>query len=76
MAIDFSSLLTDEQKKNLLEQRLVQFAAEAYQHELNKQVAVAADDEASVENADKALAILETAINVHQTELAALPVTE
>ena len=65
MAIDFSSLLTNEQKKNLIEQRLVQFAAEAYQHELNKQVGLASNDEATVSNANDALTILENAITVH-----------
>lgn len=75
MAIDYSGLLTPEQKKNLLEQRLTQFAAEAYQHELNKQVALSASDSDSVSKAEEALGILETAINVHKNELDALNTT-
>jgi uncharacterized membrane-anchored protein len=70
MAVDYSSLLTDEQKKSILEQRLAQFAAEAYQHTLNKEVAK--DNEEAVKAADDALAILDNAITVHQSELAKL----
>ena len=73
MSIDYSSLLTTDQKKAILEQRLTQFAAEAYQHEINKQVATAADNEEGVKAADDALVILDKAITVHQEELAKLP---
>jgi hypothetical protein len=73
MAIDYSSLLTDEQKRGILTQRLAQFAAEAYQHDINKQVAVASNNPDGVTQADEALAILDTAITVHQDELAKLP---
>lgn len=71
MAIDYSNLLTTEQKKSILEQRLAQFAAEAYQHTLNKEVAK--DNAEAVAAADEALAILDKAITVHQEELAKLP---
>ena len=73
MAIDYSSLLTNEQKKNILNQRIAQFAGEAWQHELNKQTCQQLGDEAGVESADKALAVLEAAISVHQAEAEALP---
>ena len=73
MAIDYSSLLSDEQKRSILSQRLTQFAAEAYQHEINKSVAEASNNEDGVKAADDALAILETAITKHQDELAKLP---
>lgn len=76
MAIDYSSLLTDEQKRNLLQQRITQFASEAYQHDLNKQVAVSSGSTEGVTAADEALAVLETAIKVHQDVLSALPVQE
>jgi hypothetical protein len=72
MAIDYSALLTDEQKKNILSQRIGQFAAEAWQHELNKQTCQNLNDEAGVANADQALAVLEAAIGVHQAELDAI----
>jgi hypothetical protein len=73
MAIDYTGLLSDEQKKNILEQRLTQFAAEAYQHDINKQVATASNNEEGIKQATDALAILESAINIHQEELAKLP---
>lgn len=72
MSIDYKNLLTDEQKKELLSGRISQFAAEAFQHELNLEVAKAASNDEGIENAEKALAILETAIEVHQAELAKL----
>ena len=65
--MDYASLLTNEQKKAILEQRLAQFAAEAYQHVLNKEVAK--DNEEAIKTADDALAILDNAITVHQEEL-------
>ena len=73
MSIDYSSLLTDEQKRSILAQRLTQFAAEGYQHEINKQVAEAADNEEGTKAANDALVILDSAIAVHQAELAKLP---
>jgi len=69
MAIDYTSLLTAEQKQNILTQRISQFAAEAWQHELNKQTCTQLGDEAGVASSEAALATLEAAINVHQTEL-------
>ena len=74
MSIDYSTLLTDDQKRSILEQRLSQFAAEAYQHTLNKEVAK--DNEEAVKAADDALAVLDKAIIVHQEELAKLPSAE
>jgi len=75
MAIDYGSLLTDDQKKNILTQRLNQFANEAFQHQLNAQVAEANNDTAGVDASNAALAQLDTAIQVHQEALAALPVS-
>jgi hypothetical protein len=72
MAIDYTALLTVEQKQNILNQRISQFAAEAWQHELNKQTCEQLNDEAGVASADSALTTLEAAINVHQNELASL----
>ena len=68
--MDYSSLLTNEQKKSILEQRIAQFASEAFQHTLNKEVAK--DNAEAVQAADEALAILDNAITVHQEELAKL----
>ena len=69
MAIDFNNLLTHDQKRDLLTQRIAQFATEAYQHELNRQIAVSVNDEQATLQAESALATLETAINVHEVEL-------
>lgn len=72
MAIDYTSLLTVEQKQNILNQRISQFASEAWQHELNKQTCEQLGDESGVESANNALTILDAAISIHQSELIAL----
>jgi phage terminase small subunit len=68
--MDYASLLTNEQKKSILEQRIAQFASEAYQHEINKKLA--GDNEEAIKAADDALAILDNAITIHQDEIAKL----
>jgi hypothetical protein len=68
--MDYSSLLSNDQKKSILEQRIAQFASEAYQHAINKQVA--GDNAEAIKAADDALAILDNAIKIHQEELAKL----
>jgi hypothetical protein len=68
--MDYSALLTNEQKKAILEQRIAQFASEAYQHDINKKMA--GDNPEAIEAADSALTILDNAITIHQEELAKL----
>lgn len=68
--MDYSSLLSSEQKKSILEQRIAQFASEAYQHDINKKMA--AGNAEAIQAADDALAILDNAIKIHQEELAKL----
>ena len=73
MSIDFDAVLTNEQKAEIIQQRITQFAAEAYQHELNKKTANSLGTEEQIETIEKNLEILEAAINVHREELAKLP---
>ena len=68
--MDYSSLLSNDQKKSILEQRIAQFASEAYQHSINKKMA--GDNVEAIKAADDALAILDNAIKIHQEELAKL----
>ena len=72
--MDYSALLSDAQKRSILEQRIAQFATEAYQHEINKKMA--GDNVEAVAAADEALVILDNAIEIHQEELAKLPAAE
>lgn len=65
--MDYSTLLSNEQKKNILEQRIAQFAAEGYQHEINKKMA--GDNAELAKSSDDALVILDNAIKIHQEEL-------
>jgi cell division septum initiation protein DivIVA len=76
MAINFSEILDVEQRKSILEQRIAQFAAEGYQHELNKTVSENTENEAGVEESEKMITILSAAIEVYQKELDALVTTE
>ena len=73
MAIDFGNLLTADQKRDLLTQRIQQFATEAYQHELNRHIAASVQDQEAVTVAEAALQTLEIAIEVHEVELNGLP---
>lgn len=68
--MDYSSLLSTEQKKAILEQRIAQFAAEAYQHDLNKKMV--GDNEEAIKTADDAIAVLDSAIKLHLDELSKL----
>jgi hypothetical protein len=72
--MDYSSLLTDEQKRSILTQRIQQFATEAYQHEINKKMA--GGNAEVIAAADEALVVLDSAIEIHQEELAKLPAAE
>lgn len=73
MAIDYSQYLSAEQKRSLLQQRISQFAAEAWQHELNKRTCIEINDENGIASATAALGTLEAAIKVHEQELAEIP---
>ena len=55
MAIDFGSLLTVEQKIDIVQQRIQQFAAEAYQLTLNKESATNLDRQDQIEIIDNNL---------------------
>jgi hypothetical protein len=72
MAISYENLLTVEQKKAIVENRLQQFAAEAYQTELNKQIQIRQNDELAADACDASLSLIESAIAVHVEELAKL----
>lgn len=76
MSIDFDSVLTNEQKTEILQQRITQFAAEAYQHTLNLKTAESLNSEEQIEAIKKNIEILEAAIKVHKDELNTLPKTE
>lgn len=68
--MDYSALLSTEQKRAILEQRIQQFATEAYQHDINKKMA--GDNAEAIKAADEALTQLDNAIAIHQEELAKL----
>lgn len=74
MAIDFAAFIADEQKAEIIKQRLNQFIVEGYQLSLNKKAAVKLEKQDQVEAIDANLALLEAAIVSHQEELATISV--
>jgi hypothetical protein len=72
--MDYSTLLTDDQKREILVGRIQQFASEAYQISLNQKVLTENNgDEGTIATNQANLDTLAKAIEVHQNELDALP---
>jgi len=69
MAINYDAHLTVEQKKAIVENRLQQFASEAYQTELNQQIQARQGNAEVAASYDESLSLIETAIAVHEEEL-------
>lgn len=59
---DPSSILSDDEKAAIVNQRAKQWAAEAFSHQLNREALLAADDKADTADIDAALATLTTAV--------------
>jgi hypothetical protein len=76
MSNNFSAYLTDEQKQNIIAQRIQQFAVEGYQISINRKVAEESGDEAVLAEIDKNIETLTNVIAAYQAELDALPVVE
>ena len=72
MALDYSALLTNEQKRNILDHRITSFAADAYANSINKKSAEALGDADAAATAQANIDTLTKAIEVHQEELSTL----
>jgi hypothetical protein len=72
MSVNYNALLTSDQKKQILEARLAQFASEAYQVTLNLATAEKLGNQEQIDKVKSNLNLLETAIIVHQEELSTL----
>lgn len=72
MAINYDAHLTVEQKKAIVENRLQQFASEAYQTELNQEIQKRTGNKEIADGYDETLAVIATAIVVHEEELVKL----
>lgn len=73
MSVNYDELLTNEQKRNIVSQRITQFAAEAYQFELNKKTAEKLGSEEQMEQIQQQIDLCEAAIEIHKEELSKLP---
>jgi hypothetical protein len=69
MSKNYSDILSTEQKKEILNARILQFARDAYQYNLNLKAAELIASSDQVESIKKSLEVLEAAISVHQKEL-------
>lgn len=67
-----NEVLTVEEKKEILSSRIKQFCIERYQHELNLKTAIVRGMEQAIADANNAIEILTTAIQVHTDELNSL----
>ena len=67
--MNFEELLTPEQRKEILENRILNFTIEAYQLSLNKAVAIANGDIEAAKQTENALVTLSSAIDVYKEEL-------
>lgn len=67
--MNISSLLTPAQRKQILEQKIVEWAAQAYNHELVREAILAANPDASTEAQDTAIAELTSAVESTQKKL-------
>lgn len=72
MAINYDAYLSADQKKTIVETRLQQFAAEAYQTELNKAIQISQGNESATEAYNVSLELLDSAIKIHEEELVKL----
>ena len=59
---DPSSILSDDEKAAIVNQRAKQWAAEAFSHQLDREALLAADDKADTSDIDAALATLSKAV--------------
>jgi hypothetical protein len=73
MSVNYDALLTNEQKRSIVSQRIAQFAAEAYQYSLNKKTAEKLGSEEQIEQINKQIELIDAAIAIHEEELATLP---
>jgi hypothetical protein len=73
MSVNFEELLTDDQKRQILSARIEQFAAEGYQHTLNKAAAETLGNAEAVTQAEEAIEIISASITAHSAKLDELP---
>ena len=59
---DPASILSDDEKAAIVNQRAKQWAAEAFSHQLNREALLAADPKADTSDIDAALATLSVAV--------------
>lgn len=78
MSIDFNSLLTVDERKAVVTQRVQQLAVEAYQLSLNQNVLNAQEEpnEQALTEISNNLALLEQMISVYKQELDSLGESE
>ena len=71
--MDYSTLLTDEQKRQILTSRQHKFAMDAWQHQMNADAAKVTGNTEVVDSSAAAIVTLDAALTVVADELVKLP---
>lgn len=69
MPINYDAILTTEQKQEIVEMRIKQFAMQAYTLELEKIAQQNLNDNQAVQSIEQQINVLDAAITVHEQEL-------
>ena len=69
---NITDVLSNEEKQQILSQRIKSWASDAYAHELNKEAILAADNKADTAQIDEALATLQTAYESATSKLSVI----
>jgi len=69
MSSQFDAYLTNEDKQEIVQKRIQQFASEGYQYELNKKLATEQGDAQRIELAENEINVRQLAIQQHLAEL-------
>lgn len=72
----FDKYISDADKAVIIQQRIRQFAAEGYQQELNREIAVENENTEAVEQIDIAIEAIKEAIAYQEDLLSNLEITE
>lgn len=69
MPINYDAILTTEQKQEIVEMRIKQFAMQAYTLELEKIAQQNLSDNQAVQSIEQQINVLDATISVHEQEL-------
>lgn len=66
---EFDDYISVEDKASIIEQRILQFASEGFQHEINRDIATKQNDEETAARSEEAVRLIKEAIEVQKQML-------